>query len=158
MGFRIAGHFDVEVVAGFLPDEFHQLIGVAIETRRAATGGDVSAQRYQPFDPGAMVALQQLTHVGFIGAGEGEVRSHLGPGRPVFQHQLAGAGAGRAAGSVGHRKVFRAERRQFGVHGIQPGFPLRSARRVKLNAKRRVGGIHAGVSLVGVTSTCSCRS
>lgn len=44
------------------------------------------------------------------------------------------------------------------LHGIQPGFPLRSARRVKLNAKRRVGGIHAGVSLVGVTSTCSCRS
>ncbi len=109
MVFGVAGHLDVEPVAGALADEGDQFVGIAELTRGRDPRRHVPAQRHDVADAIAAVALELLAD--FL-AGRGDtrkVRRGVVPGLADLQHRLERAFARRAAGAEGAREKARLE-------------------------------------------------
>ena len=62
MHLGIGCDFNVEVIAGFLSDEGHQLAGKAELAELAVAAGQVTAQGHDAAQSGVLELLQLLTH------------------------------------------------------------------------------------------------
>ncbi|MNH23296.1 hypothetical protein D3C81_1424210 [compost metagenome] len=100
---RVGGHFQVEVIGGFLANEFDQVAGVAqFATGHAHTRWQVATQGDDALDACSLVFGQQGTQFGLGVAYARQVRC----GRYLhfafqLQHGVQRAVAGRATGTVG---------------------------------------------------------
>ena len=123
MHFRVGSGFDVEPVAGFGPDKFDQLAGVGEFAGRgvqhAVAAGQVATQGNHAADAVGLVFGQHRTQLVSVAADAGQVRGGIVAFGADFQHRVAGAGLGRAAGAERDGKKSRMQLRQFGAGDAQ---------------------------------------
>ncbi len=115
----IGRHFDVEPVARFGADEFHQLVGVTEFAGRAVAAGQVAAQRHHALDVIGLVLVEDGADRLTRAAHAGQVRRGVFAGGLDFQHGVQRAALGRTAGAEGHRKIFGVELGQLGARDAQ---------------------------------------
>src|SRR5258708_243856 len=135
MVFGVAGHLDVEPVAGALADERDQFVGIAELTRGGDTRRHVSAQRHDVADAIAAVALELLADFLACRGDTRKVRRGVVSGLANLQHRLERAFARRAAGTEGAREKARLELSQLLPSRAQLFLALRGLRREELEAE-----------------------
>src|SRR5204862_1582323 len=102
MKLRIAGDLDMEVIAGLLPDERHQVARVAKLPGARGSGGQVPAQGDGVIDAFRLVERKRGGDVGARGTDAGDMGSRLVARGLDFEDRFQGAvprGAARAVGA-----------------------------------------------------------
>ena len=117
--FGVGGDFDVEVVAGFGTDEFHQLVGVAEFAGKADARGQIAPQGHDAADAGGPVALQDLADVLAGGADARQVRRGLVAFLLDLEDGFEGAILGGAARAKGDREELGLEHGELLAHRAQ---------------------------------------
>src|SRR5690554_4205167 len=131
----VGGHFQVEVIAAVLPDEFHQLVGVTQLTGGAHARGQVAAQGDNPVDAVLFVHIQQLADLCAGSAHAGQMRCCGNALLVQVQHRFNGAVPGGTAGAEGDREKVRIHLCQLVAYSLQLLLALIGLGREKLEAE-----------------------
>src|SRR6266581_3341061 len=135
MELRVAGDFDVEVVARPLADERHQVARVAKLAGARGARRQVSAQGDDVIDALRLVQLERSGDVGARGADAGDMGRRLVARGLDLQDGLKRAVPGGAARAVGAREEPGLQLRELLPGRAQPLHPFRGLRREKLEAE-----------------------
>ena len=143
MGFRIGRDFDVEMVAVFAADQFHQFAGVAQVAAADHAGGRVAAQRDHAVAAEGAVQLEQGADLLAVAADAGDVR-HADHAMLAAQalHGFRGMAEGGAAGAEGHRHELRRMRLELQHAAVQLRALFVGLGRIELEAERQHAGGH----------------
>ena len=121
MELRVGGNLDVEVIAGFVSNEFDQFVGIAKVVRLAETCArrQIAAKRDDPIDPLITIAPQDIAQLVAVGAHAGEVGCRGNPCLldPIYRGK--GSVLGGTTGTVGDRKESRTEAIEFHDGGLE---------------------------------------
>ena len=109
MDFRVGGDLYIKVVAGALPDEGYQLVGIDQLHGRPHARGHVAAQRYQPLDASFPVGIEQGTDRVFVITAKTQVGCYINARIPDGRHHPQGGVAGAAASAVSYREKLGVE-------------------------------------------------
>src|SRR5690554_4976560 len=131
----VGGHFQVEVIAAVLPDEFHQLVGVTQLTGGAHARGQVAAQGDNPVDAVLFVHIQQLADLCAGSAHAGQMRCCGNALLVQVQHRFNGAVPGGTAGAEGDREKVRIHLCQLVAYSLEFFLALIGLGREKLEAE-----------------------
>src|SRR5205807_7813052 len=135
MELRIAGDFDVEVIAGSFADESHQLAREAKLSRARGARRQVPAQGDDVIDAFRLVQLERRGDVGARRADAGDMRRRAVAGGLDFKDGLQRALPRGAARAVGARKEARFQLRELPPGRAQLFHSPRRLRRKKLDAE-----------------------
>ena len=143
MGFRVGGHFDVEMSAVFGADEGHQLVGVTQVAAACHARRQVAAQCHDAVASQCAVLAQQGADFLAAAAHAGQVR-HAGHAVGVAQalHGFRGLAERGAAGTERHRHELRCQSLELAHGAVELGALLVGLGRVELEADRQHGGTH----------------
>src|SRR5713101_8310504 len=135
MELRIAGDFDVEVIAGLLPDKRHQLARVAELPGARGARRQVPAQGDDMIDAFRPVQLKRRGDIGARRAYAGDMGRRLVARGLDFEDRFQGAVPRGAARAVGAGKKSRLELRELLPGLAQLVHPFRGFRREELEAE-----------------------
>src|SRR5439155_14865827 len=135
MELRIAGDFDMEVIAGSFADESHQLARVAKISRAGGARRQVPAQGDDVSDAFRLVQLERRSDVGARRADAGDMGRRAVSGGLDFKDGLQRAVPRGAARAISAREEAGLQLRELFPRRAQLLHPFRGFRREELEAE-----------------------